>query len=329
MHKIRRSLALPVLLFTAGASAQQPPILKSSISIVEIDAAVIGKGGPIDGLQLSDFAVTDNRQPVMLHDGSQEDSALDIVFLFELSKPMLSKLEQIRVAAEMAMAELREGDRVAVMSFNQTAQLEQPLTADLKAAKLRIRNGLAGARFASAPYIVPGADSSAKYLLAQPEPHGRRVVLMFTGDAGLNPGTLDSAAVTKHLWEADASLSAMVFPNYLTRLTHDTNPAHFGILTGLGLKLFDVVDGVAVDTGGEVIYTERAGSIGASPTPNAALRQVIQRMRHRYRLYYDMPPGRPGQSRKIQIELSPATQALHPDAWIIGRKGYVIPKHAP
>ncbi len=238
---------------------------------------------------------------------------------------------QVRVAAEMAMAELREGDRVAVMAFNEAARVEQPITGDLKAAKLRIRNGLADAAFGCSPFILPAADAAAKYLSMLPEPHGRRVVLMFTGDAGFGLKNQNHMGVAKDLWEADTSLSALVIPNALTRITSDTNPAHFRLLQSLGFNLFDFIDDVAEQTGGEVVYSASVGPIRQEDNPyavnpNAALRQVMRQMRRRYRLYFDMPPGKPGQRRQIQIELSPGAQALHPDARIIGRKGYVIPK---
>jgi hypothetical protein len=317
------------MLFTAFAAAQEAPF-KSGISIVEIDVAVAGKAGPIEGLQLSDFAVQDNRQPVTLRDGSQDESALDVVLVFELTKLMASKLDQIRIAAEMAMAELREGDRVAVMGFNENVWVEQPLTGDLKAVKLRIRNGLFGAAFRGVPYVLPAANAAAQFLAKLPEPHGRRVVLMFTGDAGYGIKNENHMGVSKELWDADASLSAMVIPNALTRVTRDTNPAHYTFLAGL-LNLYDFIDDVAEQTGGEVVYSASVGAIRVQDNPyavdpNTSLRRVVRQMRRRYRLYYDMPAGKPGQRREIHIELSPDAQALHPGARIIGRKGYVIPK---
>jgi len=279
--------------------------------------------------------VQDNRHPVTLRYGQQDESLLDVVFLFEISKLMASKVLQVRIASEMAMAELREGDRVAVMSFKEKARVELPLTSDLKAAKLRIRNGLADAAFGGSAYILPAAAAAAKYLSTLPEPHGRRVVLIFTGDAGSGFKDQNHIGVAQDLWEADASLSAMVIPNVLTRITHDNNPAHFAALGGLGysfgFSMFDFIDDVVEQTGGEVVYSANAGAIrkGDNPyaaDPNTSLRQVMRQMRRRYRLYYDMPPGKPGQRRQIQIQLSPHAQALHPDARIIGRKGYVMPK---
>jgi hypothetical protein len=48
--------------------------------------------------------------------------------------------------------------------------------------------------------------------------------------------------------------------------------------------------------------------------------------RQRYKLYYDMPMGKPGQTRRVDVGLSASAAALYPDARIIARKGYIMPK---
>jgi VWFA-related protein len=305
------------VILAACASAQEPAF-KADISLVEIDALVIGRTGVVEGLQRGDFAVRDNRKPVSLRYVSQETAPLDIVLLFETSKLMGKKLNQLTVAAELAMAEFRERDRVAIMSFNEDIRVELPFTADLKEAKRRIRIGLQDAAFGMNPFVLAAADGAEKYLAAQPEPHQRRVVLMFTGDAGFGMKKENHMAVAKALWNDDAFLSAVVIPNGLTRVTHDDNPQHFQSLQLLsflaGFSLYDFVDDVAEQTGGEVVY------------PGTPLRPMIERMRKRYKLYYDRPAGKPGERRQVQVTLGPATQALHPDARIVARKGYVSPK---
>jgi VWFA-related protein len=341
VRRLKLRLAL-VLVFASHAPAQlgQNLPFKSTVSVVEVDVAVAGKEGPIDGLQLADFAVQDNRKPVTLRYASQDESPLDVVFLFELSKLMMPKLLQVRTAAEMAMAELRDADRVAVMSFNQETRMEQPLTADFKAAKVAVRNGLAGAVFGGKAFILPAADAAANYLSKFPEPHGRRIVVIFTGDAGAGLNDQSHARVAQDFWEADASLSAMVIPNVLTRILHDADPSHFGAVHQLGLafgfSVQDTIDDVAELTGGEVVYSADVGDIRkednpyasshGTSSPNASLREVMRQTRRRYRLYYDLPAGNPGQRRQIHVELSPGANAVHSGARIIGRKGYMMPK---
>jgi VWFA-related protein len=309
----------------AACAMAQETNFTTRVSMVEIDAQVIGRNGTIEGLQLRDFVVKDNGQPVALRYCSQDETSLDIVLLFELSRFMAPQATRIRIAAEIAMSELRADDRVAVMSFNRTSRIELPLSGDLKAVKPQIRSGLLNAAFEKDPAILGAADASAKYLLAQPE-GGHRVVLMFTGDVGLRPVDVDSMAVTRDLWDANAALSAFVIPNAAARFLRFDSLDIVNLRRFLGLSFDDFIEDVAGQTGGEVVFSANMPRIAATPNANRALRQVIQRMRRRYRLYYDRPPGKAGQHRRVGIELSGRVQALYPEARLIARKGYVIPK---
>jgi VWFA-related protein len=316
-----RATALWILVAVC-ATAEQPSF-KAGISMVEVDTQVIGPGGVIEGLTLADFVVKENRQPMAIRECVQEETPLDVVMLFDLSKIMESKRSEMILAAELAMTQLRAGDRVAVMSFNQRATVEQALTGDLSEMKRRLRLGLDQAVFSGKPFVLPAAEQSADYLAGLPEPHQRRVVLMFTGDAGWGLEQNHSAAAG-HFWQAEAVLSAVVIPNPLTRFTHVDNPDQMWWLMQ-HFNLFDMVDDVAERSGGEVIYLGNAGPIVRNATPVAALRQMIENLRKRYKLYYDRPPGKAGQRRQIEIELSDSARLGHPDARIIGRKGYIMP----
>ena len=75
--------------------------------------------------------------------------------------------------------------------------------------------------------------------------------------------------------------------------------------------------GAAVKTGGEVVNAD---------DPGQAFREMLRRMRKRYSLYYAMPAGKAGSSRRVSVELSPAAKEQHPAAQVLARKGYIIPK---
>ena len=98
-----RGWVLPIVVLSVWA---QQPAFRAGISIVEVDAQVVEPGGVVDGLQLGDFAVTDNGVPVALRSCAQEEAPLDIALVFELSKLMAPKLPKLREAAEMALAEI-------------------------------------------------------------------------------------------------------------------------------------------------------------------------------------------------------------------------------
>ena len=138
---------------------------------------------------------------------------------------------------------------------------------------------------------------------------------MITGDAGKGLKNQNHAGIARELWEADASLSAMVIPNWLTHMTADTNPFHLFLLVRMGFNFWDNVDDIAAKTGGGVVSDEDN------------IRPMLRNLRRRYRMYYDMPEGKPGQRRQLSVELTPAVMAEHPDARVMARQGYVIPRN--
>jgi hypothetical protein len=75
--------------------------------------------------------------------------------------------------------------------------------------------------------------------------------------------------------------------------------------------------GVAAKTGGETVNAD---------DPGHAFREMLHRMRMRYSIYYQMPPGKAGTSRQVTLSLSAAAKARYPNAQVLARKGYVIPK---
>lgn len=287
----------------ALAAAGQDPVFRTDVSLVKVDAEVAGKNGIVDGLQKQDFVVLDNGQPQALRYCSQEEQRLDVILLFDISSSMGPSIRKVADSARLAMSELRRGDRVAIMSFNTGVWLEAPFNDDLDAVANRLLEGIRNTHFGGGTYILDGVDEAAKYFQRQPGTERRRAVLAITDDEGY--GFKSQRSVTRDLWDADAILCGLIV----------ASPSIFQIagphLTGGD----DYIEDVAAQTGGDVVR--------ANP-PGPAFREMLLRMRKRYSLYYAMPPGKPGQVRRVTVELSPAAKRLHPDATVLTRKGYVI-----
>jgi hypothetical protein len=78
--------------------------------------------------------------------------------------------------------------------------------------------------------------------------------------------------------------------------------------------------GVAAKTGGETVDAD---------DPGHAFREMLRRIRRRYSIYYAMPAGKTGSSRRVAVDLSPQGRSRYPDAQVLARKGYAIPKGSP
>lgn len=320
LRTLSLALAIAPILFA------QQPTFRTGISMVEVDVQVFDSGGVIDNLTRADFAVKDNGRPVELRDCTQQETSLDAVLLFDLAAGMRPNVTKLRTVTELAMSALRPGDRAAAFSFNAAPKLEVPLTGDLAELKRRVRLGLAAAAFSGRAEIADSIQDAADYLASTPSPHGRRVILVFSDNAGFS--FTHHAIVIRRLWNSEIIVSSIVTPSARTRFLDDANPyVLFGLIAmGAVLSREDLVDDIAEQTGGEAIYIEGTDSHPVTPAAYLTLRQSIARLRRRYRLYYDMPHGKPGERRRVQVELSPAAAQRHPGAHIAGRKGYIMPK---
>src|SRR5580658_2615044 len=296
-----------VVTAAALAAAGQDPIFRTAVSLVKVDAEVAGKSGVVDGLEKQDFVILDNGQPQTLRYFSQNEEPLDVVLLFDISASMGPSIRRVANSAQLAMSELRHGDRVAVMSFNTGVWLEAPFNEDLDAVANFLLRGIRNTHFGGGTYILDGVDEAAKYFQSQPGAERRRAVLAFTDDDG--HGFKSPKSVTRDLWEADAILSGLIIGT--PSIIQIAGPH----LTGGD----DYIEDVAAQTGGDVVRAD---------PPGPAFREMLLRMRKRYSLYYPMPPGKPGQVRRVTVELTPAAKARHPDAAVLARKGYIVTKAA-
>jgi VWFA-related protein len=300
--------AVLVAVVAAGAFAAggQDPVFRTAVSLVKVDAEVSAKSGIVEGLQKQDFVILDNGQPQTLRYCSQDELPLDVILLFDISSSMGPSIRRVANSAQLAMSELRHGDRVAVMSFNTGVWLEAPFNDDLSAVANFLLQGIRNTHFGGGTYILDGVDEAAKYFQSQTGAERRRAVLAFTDDDG--HGFKSQKSVTRDLWEVDAILSGLIIgtPSIAAAGPH---------LTGSD----DYIEDVAAQTGGDVVRAD---------APGQAFRQMLLRMRKRYSLYYAMPAGKPGQVRRVTVELSPAAKSRHPDATVLARKGYVMTKGA-
>ncbi len=297
------SRSWPLLALLAVTPAHpQDPVFRTELALVKVDAQVTAKSGVIDGLRREDFTVLDNGQPQTVRYFSQEEEPLDLVLLFDISQSMGPSINKVASSARLAMSELRPGDRVAVMSFNTGVWTEAPFTADLDSLAARLVQRIRGTRFAGGTYILSAVDQAAKYLQGQAAARRRRAVLIFTDDEGY--GSTSPKVPTRDLWDADAVLSGLIIPA-------DRGVAPFA----LTVSGDDYVEKVAEQTGGEVVHAD---------PPGPAFRDMLMRMRKRYTLYYPMPAGKSGQTRRVSVDLSPAARRRYPDATVLARKGYQV-----
>jgi hypothetical protein len=298
--------ALVLLLFLA----QDQAAFRSDVVLVHVAAEVLASGQPMAGLARESFRVTDNGKPQTIVYFGHEEGPLDVILLFDARREIRPDVKRVAEAAHTALSDLRPGDRIAEMAFGVTAgdcrtDLILDFTGDFDAAErslggqaLQGEPGPEGSGFCS---IQRGFAKAAQLFLRQPSGNRRRAIIVVTDDKGI-PQRPSFVRDTLHdLWKANALV--------------------LGVLVHSGEVVFTIgppyrgARYAADQTGGDILQTGDAVE---------GLREMMHRLRTRYSLYYALPQGKPGEERKIRIQLAPDAAKRHPGAVVRARTGYVV-----
>lgn len=309
----RGRLGLLAVSLTLAAVCSEPPAPTFTVeaNLVRVDFEVVHNNAPAGPFSPEDLIVRDDGvlQPIRAVSAGQ--LPLDLVLLFDVSGSMDSFVEQVTATAELAMKELREGDRVAVMAFNENTRLLLRLTSDLDRVVRTVRDRVLGGDFDGGTALLAGVDDAARYLLSTSRGPNRRAIIVITDNEGQR--SRKEAIVVSHLWEADATLHALV----MTSRAQTAWKWYFRIAAPYAeFFVSEGVGGAVSKTGGVMIAARNAAE---------AFPQLVRRIRARPALYYAMPPGPEGKYRQIKVELAPHMRKQFPKARIYARRGYHIP----
>jgi VWFA-related protein len=277
---------------------------RADVNVVRVDAEVSEGARLIDGLTKEDFCVRDGgKRREIVYFGHAEEP-LDVILVFDTSASMLPAVQKVADVSRAALGELRRGDRVAVMAFDADTDLIGDFTGDLDRIQAVIQNEVLRRTFVPNSQIQPAAHDAARHFLRQPRSNRRRAALIITD----NKGSSRDERALPDLWEADTVLSGLIVPGMAMRGRLLFPPSWFG---------FGSITEIAEKTGGEALQVD---------DPGGAFRRMIQRLRLRYSLHYEMPQAKPGERRSIKVELSPGASRRYRDAKVRARSGYVVPE---
>jgi VWFA-related protein len=290
----------PIALAALAPLFAQDPEFRADVSLVRVDAQVTRGHEVVDGLQKDDFLILDKGKPQTILYCTQDEEPLDLLLLFDTSGSMLPSMRRLAASAHTALSELRKGDRVAVANFNTDARLIAPFNGDLDEVADDVGR-IVDVRFGGGTHILKAVDDGAKYFAQHGDPHRRHAILIFTDNFGQS--SAGEKDVVKRMWESDVLLCGLII-----------RVGDSGRFPGLNSE--DML-GVAQKTGGETVNAD---------DPGHTFREMLRRMRKRYSIYYAMPADKPGTSRQVTVGLAAGAKERYPDAELLARKGYVIPK---
>ncbi|MFQ3582549.1 MAG: VWA domain-containing protein [Chloracidobacterium sp.] len=284
-------------------------------TLVLLNAVITTPNGtPVRGLQPADFVVLENGEPQEVTYFGTLETPFNLVLLLDLSGSTREKLAVIRRAALGFLAALRPEDRMAVVTFSDTARLICPLTNDRRKLRERldeIRRPEGGTNFYDA---LAGTMNS---VLRDVRGERNAIVMVTDGlDNVLPPGGPDYGSRTTYeeLRALAQECDAMLLPIYLD--TEAETVERYGPRARAGYAIARTqLRELATLTGGRMFYAKTVEDL------EDCYAAVAAELRSVYSFgYYPRDARRDGTFRRIQVKVR------REGAVVRTRRGYVMPK---
>jgi VWFA-related protein len=304
-------IALSVCLFDVGRLNAQSeiPTFSSGVSNVRIDVQVTQDGELITGLTKTDFAVFDEGRPQPLTYFGRESEPLSLVLLLDISGSTREYLEQIASVARESLRFLRVRDRVAIMLFARDSRVELGWTDDMtEVAGVLKRSSAYDESLGAGTNINDALLAAGRYIDETAGTNGRRAILILTDNLGLNYRSPDQPVIDA-LNEAETVLNAIVVGK-----GQRPEPVAGGTYRNPDFTSPDVFR-IAEQTGGEAVKADKAGRTFST---------MIERIRTRYSLHYNMPENAPKGFRRVEVKLTPEARMRYPRAELRHRPRYRV-----
>ncbi len=315
------------ILLLAGLSlaiAQQEPRFSSDVQLVMVDTQVTekGTGRVLDLLGPKDFEIYDDGQLRPVKEFHFETNPVDIVFvLYGQGWMSIREVNDYRKGLNLAIDEIRPGDRAAVTGGDTDSKADLPMTGDREAVRqalLSVRKDGRIHTHLSHPGRLYDALKSATTLFEKPRERGRRrVIIALTDDLEQHSKTRLEGLIAE-LLESDVTLNAIVLVGQSGAVRSG------GGIPIPGVPRINTTIGGSNTSGASIRPAIEA--TGGETVPGDLFQdrfpELIRRVRMRYLLGFYAEPEDGRRYHTIEVRLTLEARTRNPNAIIRARSGY-------
>ena len=308
---------------TRSESDIKTETIKTDVDLVTVDALVLQKNTArvVGDLAKDDFVISEDGVPQTITHFSQSEMPLSVLLLIDRGGCLDPFGDSVRHAAFGALEQLKPTDEVAVMTYHDTAELQQRFTTNRADVK-RALDFIPGHDEQADHCLDTVLDAASSYMNEAANPVGRRVVIFITGvtqnfDC---PGAPSGKAAMQSLYES-GSVVCGVIPLTPVQQMEDgmmrwaTRVGRIG-----GARTLDIKK-LAEETGGEVLQDK-------PEKLETTFNTLVEHLRTRYNLaFVSTNKKRDGTLRKLKIDLNDATKKKQQTKLVVkARRSYIAPK---
>ena len=308
---------------TRSESDIKTETIKTDVDLVTVDALVLQKNTArvVGDLAKDDFVISEDGVPQTITHFSQSEMPLSVLLLIDRGGCLDPFGDNVRHAAFGALEQLKPTDEVAVMTYHDTAELQQRFTTNRADVK-RALDFIPGHDEQADHCLDTVLDAASSYMNEAANPVGRRVVIFITGvtqnfDC---PGAPSGKAAMQSLYES-GSVVCGVIPLTPVQQMEDgmmrwaTRVGRIG-----GARTLDIKK-LAEETGGEVLQDK-------PEKLETTFNTLVEHLRTRYNLaFVSTNKKRDGTLRKLKIDLNDATKKKQQTKLVVkARRSYIAPK---
>lgn len=281
--------------------------LRVDVRLVMVEAFVRDQHGrPMDDLKKEDFRLWEDGAEQKITHFSRDELPLAVALVVDRSGSVAPFMPELRRAAYETLSQLKQGDEVALFSFDSEVDRLEELTTDRRRIAERIARIRAGGGT-----NISDALAEATHYLALAARDRRRIIILISDNQETTRGHTGQGTVIRRALETEVVIYSVKTPGEPTPLTMRI-PNWLGGGTS--------VRRVTEETGGEIIDVDRVGSL------RAALAAVVSRLKTRYTLGYSSSnKQRDGAFRRIEVHLTDRYGRPERDYSVYARRGYYAP----
>jgi len=308
-------------------------IVKIETNLVTMPVSVLDRDGRfVSGLQQQDFKIFENGVEQKLDYFRSVEQPFTVVLLLDVSPSTQWKIDQIQDAAIAFIDQLRQDDKIIVISFDERVHVMSPPTnnrAELRDAIRRTRIGDGTSLYEAVNKVITDELSHID---------GRKAVVLFTDGVDTTSRRANFQSTAQEVEEADALFYTIRYDTSSDMNGGMSLPPPMGRRGGWGNVVGIILGGGTFPSGGgagssrqeyetgkrylETLAQNSGGrEFEATSLQNldAAFSGIAEELRRQYSIgYYPEKVGQPGERRQIRVRV------MKPNLVVRAKSSYIF-----